>query len=278
MTIDFTTTHAADAGSTLLSADAVYTELGITTPTAQEQSVVAAAIAKIEGSIKKHLRYNPVQATRTEYYPLTPSRSASGESVWESSGDTAYLREIGGAGANELQLAGLPVRSITTLHVDYGARFGTVSGSFAASSLKTLGTDYWLNTELLDSAGARVCMDGIVRSFGLWPTEPGAIKLVYVSGYTSAELLGNDSVLDASPIYYVAVEEAARYARRVLVRAKDATLGHLAGPLTSERLGDYSYNVDASGSSSELSMNWELMPSSIQRLSEFVNFGIMLAQ
>jgi len=46
--------------------------------------------------------------------------------------------------------------------------------------------------------------------------------------------------------------------------------------ITSESLGDYNYSVDASSANKQAGGQWDLMGNTLERLSDFVNFGYML--
>jgi len=63
----------------------------------------------------------------------------------------------------ELQVQHIPIRSISSLYVDYDGRSGARTGSFTAETLKTQGTDYWANWDGPDSSGNSYCLD---RAYG----------------------------------------------------------------------------------------------------------------
>ena len=197
----------------------VLLELGLSdSPTDEERAIVQEAVTKAEGAVRKFLRYDPALAVRTEYYPQSRLDSPSQKGQWEVDANQAVFRRVSSAAVDELQLTHIPIRSSPAIElwVDSDARFGTKSGSFAASSKKVEGTDFWPQYDMNDSAGRKVCNDGILRSFGRWPLEPGSVKVTYWAGYTDEELNGQDSLIDASPIMEVAVEEALRRAKKVL--------------------------------------------------------------
>ncbi len=255
---------------TLVDASEVLAELGITSPTANETSVVTAAMVKAASVVKKHLRYDPVQLQRTEFYPQRRLQSPPGESVWEVNDSVAYIREVSDFATDELQLQHIPIRSIQYLYIDSEGRGGSTPGGFADSTLKTEGTDFWPNYDLIDSAGAKVCRDGILRSIGLWTITPGSVKVVYTAGYNQAELRGTDSIIDASPIWEAVLNETVRRVRRVLATQK-GSIGLPVGVLASENLGDYSYSLDSSAAGRLF--GGPLSADSVQLLGEFVNIG-----
>lgn len=257
----------------------VMLELGLSSsPTDEERAIVQQAVIKAEGAVARFLGYDPLSASRTEYYPQGDLSQIESNAVWEVSDTEAYLRRLSEASVSELQLKHVPVRSSPAidLRIEYDGRFGTKVGSFAASSLKVEGTDFWPQYDSVDSSGNKVCNDGIIRSMGRWPTEPGAVKIIYTAGYTHAELEGQDSVIDASPIMDAIVEEALRRAKKVLVLwKKNSRTGHNAGAITSEGLGEYNYSISGSVLDKLLSAG-SLTSESRDKLQPFVlmNMGV----
>ena len=171
-----------------------------------------------------------------------------------------------------LQVRGLPLRSIEDLRVDYDGRFGQRTGSFDSSTVWTEGDDFWWEVTGTDSAGQPYGLSGVLRAAGSWPSVPGSVKVVYWAGYKEAELSGTDSVLDASAIRRTAVREAARRARRIFSTSKGAP-----APLVSERLGEYSYQVEASLARTVLGEQGALTPESQQALEQFVNYAVKIS-
>jgi len=258
----------------IVSARDVMLEMGILdTASATEIALIERGIANAEGAVKRFLRYDPKHRQRTEFYPRANFSYNPRAAVWEVSESHAYLRRIAESASDELQLQHLPIRSIDALYIDYDGRGGARTGAFAAETLKVEGSDYWPNYDLLDSGGNRVCSDGILRSMGSWPSTPGCVKVQYTAGYKSAELQGNDSIIDATPIWQTVLEESARRARKALVWAKHIRAGHLAGVITNESLGDYSYSIDASMAAKLFGDTRELSSGSVSRLEPFVNWG-----
>ena len=263
----------------LIDVSDVLLECGLTSsPTDVERAMCVVAIRRAVGEIRKYLRYDPVQATRTEFYPQADYSQSSREAIWEVSDTQAYTRFLSEASTNELFVQHVPIRSITSLYIDYDARNGSRSGAFASSSLKVEGTDFWPNYDGVDSSGNKLCRDGIIRSIGRWPTVAGSVKITYVAGYSVAEFNGTDSVIDASSIKDAAIIEAARQVKKAFVNAKNATTGWLPGMVTSENLGDYSYSLDSSSTAKLFgSSAMSLLQETKDRLQEFMNYGWSLA-
>ena len=258
----------------------VLLELGLSSsPTDEERAVVQQAVTKAEGAVRKFLGYDPSSQSRTEYYPQQDFLPSNAAAVWEVSDTEAYLRRLSSASVDELQLKHIPVRShpAIDLRIEYDGRFGTKTGSFAIETLKVEGTDFWPQYDSVDSSGYRVCNDGIIRSLGRWPTEPGSVKIIYTAGYTAAELEGQDAIIDASPIMDATVEEALRRAKKVLTLwRKSSRVGHSAGVVTSENLGEYSYSL-STGVMDKLLSAGSLSSESRDKLQSFcmMNLGVM---
>lgn len=272
---------------TILDPSEVILEMGLGAAiTAEETGIIAQAIEKAEGAVKRYLNYDPSQAVRTEYYPVRDMGCGGDRySVWESDGTEAYLRRRTGAAVNMLQVKHLPIRFTDSsaanpidLRIDFDGRFGTQAGSFAASQQKVEGTDFWPEYDGVDSNGIAMSRNGVLRSIGRWPTEPGSVKLVYVGGYTPAELRGhdNDTVVDASPIWSSVLDEVKRRVLKSYTQRKLTGVGFGAG-LLSERLGDYSYQLDSGMLMNLVGATWDLTPETRQALDSFVNYGVALA-
>lgn len=244
------------------------------TVTDEERAVANAAIIKAENAVKKYIRYDPTLLSRTEYYPQQRFRG-SGYRRWESNDTHAYIRQLSEGSTDELLVRHIPIRTSVAvqLWIDYDARSGTRAGSFGAATLQTEGTDYWPNYDMEDSNGDSVCSDGIIRSMGLWPTEPGTVRITYTAGYNDVEMHGQDLLLDGGPIADAVVEEACRHVRKVMVSRKSSGVGWVAGLMNSEKLGDYSYSVDGALLLRLFGPGDDLMGESKEKLEPFVNMG-----
>jgi len=262
------TDHIADVSEVLL-------ELGLEDrATDAERALVQTCIVKAEGAVRRYLQYDPVLRSHTEFHPQQAFQAQISRGVWEVMETRATLRQVSESATNEMQLQNLPVRyPITSVYVDYDGRSGTWPNSFNPGTWKKEGPDYWANYDLQLSNGLKICTDGIIRTIGLWPTTPGTIKVSYTAGYTPRELRGEGGTLDASPIWEVVINEAARRVRKRMVM-KAGRLGLPAGVKTSEGLGDYNYSMD--GDSIKELISGELTATSRSALSTFVNLGRML--
>lgn len=245
-------------------------------PTDTERAIVLECLRSAESAVRNHLRYDPVLKSHTEFYPQMDFSPIPAEGVWEVSDTEAYLRRASSAVSDELQVIHIPIRSISSLKIDYDGRFGKRSGSFGDSSLKSEGTDYWANYDSLDSSGNGICRDGIIRSMGSWPSEPGSVKITYTAGYSNAELAGQDDAIDASPIAEAVKGETMRRVNQVYSRMKTSGAG-FSGPFSGETLDKYSYTKDASVLMAMVGGKTDLLLETEFKLVEFVrmDLGVM---
>lgn len=238
-------------------------------------AIISLSIRRAEGAVIRYLKYDPVQRLRTEFYPLSEAQITRGAGVWEATATQAIFKEYGGVSGSELQLKHVPLRSAALdVRVDYNARAGTASGSFASATQQVEGSDFWPNYNGIDSDGNSYSLDGILRAQGSWPTSPGSIKITYTAGYSANELQGIDNLVNAAAIWDATLEEAVHRAREAILKKKSATIGYTAGPKIEERLGDYSYRISDSLSKELFGVHsFDLMRSSMVSLEEFVNYG-----
>ena len=242
--------------------------------TEEERAIVTVSIVKAEGAVTRFLRYNPLQKTRTEFYPQQNFGGTVG-ARWEATDTQAYLRNTVVPGSTNLQVRHIPVRSepAPQLWIDYDGRSGAQSGSFPDSALKVEGTDYWPNYDAQDSEGNSVCRDGLIRSVGSWPDQAGSVKFTYSGGYTLKELHGQDTIIDASPMGDAIIDESIRRAKKAFTTMKQSTTGWTPGLVISEELGDYSYKLDDKSTVQLFGSREDLYPETMEKLMEFVNHG-----
>lgn len=254
----------------------VLLELGLSNEvTDEERAIIGTSLNRAEGAIRKYLRYDPVQRTRTEFYPQTNNYHLH-KFVWEVTDVIAYQRSLTNANSEELQVQHLPIRNVTTLAIDHDGRSGTRDGSFGSETEKVEGSDFWPNYDGVDGDGNSICRDGIVKSVGLWSQASGSIKIIYDAGYTQDEFRGEVPLVDASPIWDAVVQEASRRTKKAFVWQKNSGTGFTSGPLSSEKLGDYSYRIDSTVSNSLFGGRWDLLPETMQMLADYVNWGLVL--
>ena len=171
---------------------------------------------------------------------------------------TVESRGIGSA----LQLGNIPVRTITSLHLDTGALAGTAAGAFGAGTLLTEGTDFYR-----DLASTGICTSGrLFRAAGDWPNEPRCVRVVYEAGYSAAELAGDPSeAVDASDLRLAMLQCAAA--------SFTASKRLRAGAIKSESLGDYSVQYSGDDGSGVVTV----VPASVLKAMQgYVNYGAMI--
>jgi len=253
-------------------------------PTEEQRALAQFSINAAEAAVARYLKYHPALAQRTEFYPNMEKSTSSREGVWETNDQEAFIRQLSEAATSELQVSNIPIRASDELganpidlRIDYDGRAGTRSGAFAVETKKVEGVDFWPNYNAIDANGYSVCMDGLVRSEGRWPTTAGAVKIVYMAGYTQDEFRGNGGNIDAYPIYEAVVDESVRRVKKILTRAFRYGAGLGVGPLTSENLGDYSYSADTATLQKLVGTDADLLQETQIKLQEFVNWGAALA-
>ena len=248
-------------------------ELGLSaSSTDEERAIAQSMMGRASAAIKRFVGYDPFYATRTEILPSHRESVRNSDNQWEVDGDVAVLRNRLNSAYDLLALSHVPIRSVTSLYIDDNAKAGTSSAPFPASTLKTEGIDFWPNYDIVDDDGSSVCTDGFLRSIGSWPTEPGTIKVTYLSGYTDAELHGETVALDASSIRDAFINETVRRVKRYFSQKKTA-VGFIPGTITGEKLGDYSYTVDGS-SAANLMSTGDLASDSREMLSQFRRYDL----
>lgn len=241
-----------------------------------ESSILTLIHPSVEASVRKHLRYNPEQSEITEYYPIADLQDRVVESNvqrrYTSNSTHAVLDTIDRIGADQLQINRVPIRSVGSLYEDLDARAGTAANAFASSTELTEGTDFYPD---YDAPG--ICRSGIIiRQAGSWPATPGSIKITYTAGYTAAELGGDFSganAIDALPIKTAVLQTAVLAFTQMVQLQKKASVGFTSGPITGEKLGDYSYTTDSSLAKIFTGLQVDIPLSARGELNEFVFMG-----
>jgi hypothetical protein len=243
----------------IVSEDNVKLLLGLSSSiTDEEQSFITLIHPQAEGAVRSHLKYDPEQKVHAEVLPRHLRAGGPGyddnDGLYTVTNDAVYWQPAGGC--RTLQLTHLPLRAITTVHVDTNARHGDSGDPFPTSTLWTSGTDYHGDWDQDD-----VGHSGQLYAYGTWPSEPGTVQIVYRAGYSSTEFAGNataDSVagdgtittayLDGSPIALAVQDTIVNMFTRAMSLKKKSGLGFVPGTLSGEKLGDYSYTIDTARS------------------------------
>jgi hypothetical protein len=250
------------------------------TITDHERSVLVLAAKSIDAAIIARLGYDPVQRSRTEYYPRY-LRHGSGGGFWDVNVAHTHAVHIERNGPQTIQLKHLPIRKITSVRVDSNGYFGKGASAFPASTAWTEGEDFFAEYEQGNYAPS-----GIVQARGAWTVTPGSIKITYLAGYSEAELAGEalanvdsggivtTAYVNASDIKQAAILTAMKFFKTVEEHKKQSTVGFTAGAINSEKLGDYSYTLDTSSVSSALSSMQVSLPQEADMLLEpYMHYG-----
>lgn len=270
----------------IIDISSVILEMGLDQQiTEQQRAVINHSLWRAEGAIKRYLKYDPTYATRTERYPQFDILRLYREGIWDIQGNQAVLQLLSENAHRDLQLRHIPIRSVTSLYINYDGRYGTKDGVFGADDLKVEGEDFWPAYDTVDDDGNNACLDGILKARGRWPMEQGSIQITYTAGYTPEELHGQRNTLDASPIVDAVINETVRRAQKIFTGSFSSLTGgsgFVPGPIVSERLGDYSYTLGGSGSRGtsvdrRTGGASDLLPETREMLADFVNWGWPIA-
>jgi hypothetical protein len=264
----------------------IITLLGLSSGlTDEEQEFIDILHPMAEGAVIQFLGYDPEQQDHTEYLPRPKQGGGPGHAdsaVLDVTASHSHAIFYSQLSFNELQLAHIPLRAITTVHVDTDGYHGSGPNAFESATEWTEGDDFYGRWDQ-DSFG----LAGHIVAVGSWPSTPGSVKVVYRAGYSPAELTGTATAganaggtittggINASPIRHVVLLVAARSFRMWQAMKKRTTLGYTAGPLKSEKLGDYSYTIDTTASN-PAGLAVSLTPGEERLLEAFRHYGIRL--
>lgn len=164
-----------------------YLGLGATLSDA-DQGLLTMLKGHVEDAARRYVRHGITQPTTSyvEYHPRS-DRAAFGEEILSLSGTTVTLNRQSDNG-HVIVLGNGFVRSITTVYEDFDAYFGQDASDFAAATLLTSGSDYYLLTENTVGGTALSKSGMLIRRSGNWPNRAGTVKVTYVAGFTAAEL------------------------------------------------------------------------------------------
>jgi DNA-binding transcriptional ArsR family regulator len=166
------------------------------TITDADRALLTTIKIRIEAEVRRFVGHNIVQPT-TPYVEFLPGRPGNIESVemYEVQGNQ-LVSHISTQYGDVLQLSQMWLRSITSIYEDRGAYGGQKAGDFAAGTLLTLGTHYWVNYDRdaadpeLNGTQSLAAAGQVIRVGASWSRVPRTIKVTYVAGLTAAELDG----------------------------------------------------------------------------------------
>lgn len=149
-----------------------------------------------------------------------------------------------GNGRQELVLKERPVTSITSVHIDTYGNFGQTSGAFASTTLLTEGTDYALRLDGTVWGTSTACSHSglLLRLRTVWQEAPRSFQVQRLTPEVGP-VHGNVKVVYTAG--YATIPDDLKLAVAQLVAWLKLTAPLGGHPLTSERIGDYSYELGA---------------------------------
>jgi len=226
-----------------------------------------------EQAIKGHERIqNDLEyAQHTEYLPIGDTGQSRGEVTLDDYGmaNGRVVAEARYGRMDRLQLRHTPVVDDDNLAVyeDTDAYAGQGSDAFAAATLLTKGTDYFLDVDDPDNGISRT--GHLVRCSGTWSQEPRSIKVVYYGGFTAAQF---DAGI-ATPIKEAVILTVVK----AYYQAKTNQQSQGAGPIKSESIGKYAATYGSSVADANSGMVITIPPEALEKLEPFMNLGRYLA-
>lgn len=203
--------------------------------TAAEVALVNMLLPMSEDAIRTYLGYTVTQGTYTHFLP-DEDEATEGPMKLDVVNNRVSMEFEGGVG--DLWLPERPVRSITSVYEDRASNGGQGVGDFAAETLLTAGTDYFL-----DYTTSGASWSGLLRKcYGAWSPKRRSVKVTYVAGMTGAELdagsVRGPSGSTVRQIKYAAIITCAHaFVEAIQHQSSTGTSG--VGGIKSERLADY---------------------------------------
>lgn len=247
--------------------------------TAAERQLIAQIHGPAEGAVKRVLQYDPVFQTHTaELYPCVPALGNDWNDHYDGWGwdvdalaspTRALMQHFGGHESRKLLTKHVPIRSVTQIRQDRNAKGGQNANDFPAASILVAGDDYYVDFDVNGIAPT-----GIIHRIGCsWSFELRTIQITYVAGYTADEFMGLQ-LIDASPIKQAVLLTASFMFNQQVNWQKKGGAG-FGGPLSHERLQDYSYTRAPDGISAVV--NGSIPPeAALELLAPFQRMSLQL--
>ena len=214
---------------------------------------------------KNFMGWDPERSAQTEYYPVSERGGGYDHFVenWGSHLSTGGRTRI-------LQLKRGFVLASGLVVEEYSGAYMGQNDDVSWETL-TLGGSY-----ILDLDDDNLSESGHLRRLGsYWPRSRGSVKVTYTAGFTSTELSGSmggsTDYTDASDIR-LAVMLMVQKMYNEMKPQQSSSSGSgagVAGPLTSEKVPDYSYTRDATSSRALTGMMLDLPPEIKQILNRY---------
>lgn len=221
----------------LCSNDDVFALLGNDSPSAAQTALMNILRPLAEDAVKAEVGYSIEQATHTHFLPGFDEFGGEAVSVDVLNGRVTFEYD---EESSVLYLPERPIRSITTLYEDRAAFGGQGASDFPASSALTGGTDYYVDwlTDSLSWSGK------LTKRNGTWSPKARTIKVTYVAGLTAGEIAGTTSCRGPVAGGVAQLRYAAISAAALKFKQPSGIQGTNVGPITAERLADYSVQYD----------------------------------
>lgn len=262
----------------------VLSVLGLnSTAITQQLGIINLIHPLVERAVKGVLRSSVEVATYTHFLPKRETvvpRDALLDAPYDIQGNRAiqvYGRFVSG---DRLALPQTPVRSVTSVFIDLVAWNNQATGAYPADGQITQGVHFYVDWPESISATQGLSYTGeLVRICSAWPQIPGCVKVTYTAGYYRSELDGNTSdanfQVDVSDIKLATLMAIASNYNMWL----NAQQGY-SGPITRERLGNYSVQVGQSGNSVLANptdgFNVIIPPAAREMLLKYVNLQALI--
>lgn len=257
------------------------------TITDEERVVLMIQHPAAEKAVRDFIHYDPEQKLKTEHYPRWSHIGGvayPNEGLWDANAShshAVFSRTSLADAATSLQLERLPIRRITSVKVDDNAHFGKGDNAWPSGSEWTEGRDFFPEYDETD-----VCESGLLNANGTWPITPGSVEIVYLAGYSPAELAGRatedkeeNGIVTTAGVSAIGLKQAViltvmkGFKTWAANKKKSGLLGFAAGVLTSEKAQDYSYTIDP-GTAAALAGLVSHLPGEAQELAEpHINWG-----
>lgn len=239
------------------------------TPDAQ-----AALMAILPGAIRaveKAIGFRLLAGTITEYFPSgvvrpTYDAEAAGNG-WEKIGSVVMPR--GGFTTRAIQLRYLPVRTITSIHVNPAAwTTGDADGDWPAATLQNVNSYQLELTEGSADFTGVVSDTGIVYRVGYdWPATPRSTRIIYTYGFSDEEMREFfPEVIEAIAI------TAMVWLRDWIARSRSLMNGNVQSVSIEDFSVSFGENFAASGGAGSATAQKSAIPAEAARLlNDFVN-------
>lgn len=251
----------------ICTTDEVFALLGNSTPTAAETALLNILKPMAEDAVREAVGYSITQDTYTHFLPEFDEDGLEVDRI-DVVNDRVVFDYRGAT--NKLFAPERPIRSITSIYRDCAAYGGQGSSDFPASSLLTAGTDYYV-----DYVSSGVSWSGmLVAIVGSWPTRSRTVKVTYVAGLTAGELAGTTAVRGPSGSGVGQLKYAALLAASLAFKEPESIQGSNSGPITAERLADYSVSYSAKDISNIFGFKQRLPSKVLDLLEPFKRFRL----